>query len=556
MNAENLNQNDLSLVLKKILKLEKRILSLEKRLEHGKDTILSVNTDSNIEDLETNSFLTEKSVEKNLESHIGEFGLAWLGNIVFLFSGIFLHLFIQGKGLPFISTLVGISMIAMMLVVSKKIEKSFNYLSGLFKIFAQIFLFYVLASLHFFFDNALIVNIYIEIGIILILVSYQIYQSWKFKSEKYAILGMVFLITTAILSNHSSIYLSLLCLASGLSVFMFYRFAWTRPVVISILLVYFAFLLYILGNPFINSGIEILKESQWAEFYLLCCAATFSIIFLFKKKEANFHGNIFTILILNGFGFSFIIGLMLLMFFKEGYQLLFASISLFCIIYSIILKNRSPWEYSPALYAVFGFITISITFYGIFHLPMIFLTLCLQSLLVLSMALWFRSKIIVVMNTFMFVIITISYFIFFESVDIINFSFPIVSGISARIINWKKNRLTLKTQYIRNIYLFILFFSLLYSLKMALPSEYITLSWALVAIMFFGLSILLKLVKYRYLAISTLLAASIYLIFVDLISINLIYRIIIFLLISIISIGISVYYVELSRKKKAAKNVK
>ena len=554
MGTGNFNQDDFSLILEKLSNLENRLSVLEENmgLIKNDDPTVYLNKSDNLD--EFNNSPVEKQEEKSLESHIGEYGLAWLGNIVFLFSGIFLHLFIQGKGFPLISAVVGFLLIGFMLILSAKMEKSFSYLSGLFKVFAQLFLFYVVASFHFFFKDTLVDNVYAGMAILLLVVIYQIYQSWKYQSEKFTILGLIFLISTAILSNQSTIILPLLLAASALSVFLFHRFAWTRSVLLTIMMVYFSYLLWLLGNPFINSAVQVLKESQWSEYYLLGSAALFSLIFLFKRKGSYSNSSIFSILIFNGIGFSFIIGLMLLMFFKENYQMQFAYISLFCVLYSVVLKKYSPWKYSPALYAVYGFITISITFYGVFQLPMIFLTLTLQSLLVLSMALWFRSKIIVVMNTFMFVTLTISYFPFFESIDIISFSFPIVAGISARIINWQQDRLTLKTQYIRNIYLFILLFTLLYSLKNALPSEYITLSWALSAVIFFGLSILLQLVKYRYLAISALLAASIYLIFVDLATINLIYRIIAFLLLAIISIGISVYYVELSRKKKEAPN--
>lgn len=544
------NQNDYSSIMERISELENRISILEKSIVISNKSKITEYENNLYELSETKTEIGKDAEEKSLESHIGVYGLAWLGNIVLLFCGIFLHLFIQGKGMPMLSAIIGYSFVGSMLFISHKMLKSFAYLSGLFRIFAQILLFYVTASLHFFFENVLISNAYFALSLLIIVVVYQIYQAWKLSIEKFAILGLCFLVITAIIGNQSSIFLFLLLAASALSVFLLFKFGWTRLLLLSLFMVYLSFLIWFLGNPIMNSGINVVKDSQWSEYYLLACAAIFSLIFIFKNPEKYSKGAVFSILIFNGLGFSFIISLMVVSFFKDSYGTLFAFISMFCILYSVLLKRYSPWKYAPALYAVYGFVTISITFYGIFDIPMIFLTLSLQSLLVLSMALWFRSKIIVVMNTLMFVTVALVYYFSFESVDIINFSFPIVAIASARIINWQQNRLTLKTQFIRNIYLFILFFSLLYSLKKGLPGEYVTLSWALSATLFFGLSILLKLVKYRYLAIGTLLAASIYLIFVDLATIDLLYRILAFLLLAIISIGISVYYVEISRQKK------
>jgi len=313
--------------------------------------------------------------------------------------------------------------------------------------------------------------------------------------------------------------------------------------------------MWVMGNPLVNSGLKIISSSEFSEYYLLIIAALYSTVFLIKKNGKFPTASVFSVLILNGMGFSFLLILLTLQFFQGSYQFLFASLSVFCILYSLVLKKYSDWKYAPALYAVYGFVAISITFYGIFKLPLIFLTLSLQSLLVLSMALWFRSRIIVVMNTFMFITLTIVYLAFFDSVNIINFSLPIVAAISARIINWQQLRLTLQTQFIRNFYLFVLYFTLLYALKKALPSEYITLSWSLAAAIYFGLSIILRLVKYRYLAIASLAAAAGYLFFVDLAVINVAYRIVAFLVLAIISIGISVYYVDKARKKNM-ENVK
>lgn len=548
--SDNITKNKLNLLFEQIDSLKKRISKLEKKVFLDNNIGINPSTEEMNSQHFDESIAPEVAEESLLESNIGEYGLAWFGNIVLLFGGIFLHLFIQSKGKPMLAALIGFAFVASMILVSKKMEKSFTFLSAIFRLFAKILLFYVIIKLHFFTAYPIIANRYIGIGLLLIPVIYQIYLSLKLKSEKHSQLGLLFLIITAVISNETHIYLPLLTLASAGSFYLMFRFGWSKTLLLTLNLVYFSFLVWVMGNPFVTSTFKVVSSSQFSEYYLMIIAALFSTVFLIKQNRLFPKSSVFSILILNGMGFTFLLVLLTFLFFQNSYQVLFASISIFCIIYSIVLKKYSLWKYSPALYAVYGFVAISITFYGVFKIPMIFLTLTLQSLLVLSMALWFRSKIIIVMNTIMFVVLAILYFGFFDSVNIINFSFPIVAAISARIIHWQNDRLTLKTQFIRNIYLLILFVTMLYALKKALPGEYITLSWSIAALLYFVLSILLHLVKYRYLAIATLGVASIYLFFVDLATIDVVYRIIAFLVLAIISIGISIFYVIKARKKE------
>jgi membrane protein implicated in regulation of membrane protease activity len=99
------------------------------------------------------------------------------------------------------------------------------------------------------------------------------------------------------------------------------------------------------------------------------------------------------------------------------------------------------------------------------------------------------------------------------------------------------------------MYLFVLFFTLLYATYKGLPSYFITVSWLIISGIYFGLSILLKNIKYRWMAMANLLVSALYLFLIDTAKIELIYRILAFLLFAIISIFISTYYVKKLKKK-------
>jgi len=154
------------------------------------------------------------------------------------------------------------------------------------------------------------------------------------------------------------------------------------------------------------------------------------------------------------------------------------------------------------------------------------------------------------MNTILFIGLLLTYIIIGDPLNSINCSFALVALVTARILNWKKQRLEIRTEWIRNIFLFTGAIMVLFSLHKAVPANFITLSWALSAVVFFILSILIKNMKYRWLAIITMVLTVFYLFLVDLSNISLGYRIVALMFISMISLAISMFYSRRQRSKK------
>ena len=158
------------------------------------------------------------------------------------------------------------------------------------------------------------------------------------------------------------------------------------------------------------------------------------------------------------------------------------------------------------------------------------------------------------MNTILFSGILGVYLAFYPSVDKVNIAFVITAFISARIINWKKERLTLQTEMIRNTYLIALFFIMLFALYHLVPPQYVALSWTAAAVFYFIMSLTLKLIKYRWMAIATVLVTGFYLFFVDLSHLETGYRVLAFLFLAVISLGASMYFTKKVRKKLHPEN--
>ena len=300
-----------------------------------------------------------------------------------------------------------------------------------------------------------------------------------------------------------------------------------------------------MGHP-----MAIVEEPQHNIFFLFAYGVIFSLSILIPREKLESNTALVSISLWNALGFSFLLIMLMPSFYEETYPKIFSAIAAYCLVFAVILKLKLKRNFAPATYASFGFMAISIAIYGFWGLPNSYLLLVLQSLLVVSLALWFRSKIIVVANLLLFISILLLFLITSESIDMINFAFVLTALATARILGWQKERLTLQTDIFRNIYLLIATFMILYSLNQALPSQYVTLSWTATAIGFFLLSILLRNIKYRYLSIFAFVVTGGHLLFIDLGQMELGYRVIAFLVFAIISIGVSLYYTKRIRKKK------
>ncbi len=376
-----------------------------------------------------------------------------------------------------------------------------------------------------------------------------IYLAYRKNSQLLAVLAWLMACVTAVSSGETHFMLPLMLGITGTSILFASLRGWWTGLIISVFLVYFIFLLWILGNPFLSRSLEFISDHQMGYVYLFACALAYSLLGLLQKSERLPQNQPFQVILWNGLGFSFIFTLMVLSFFPDNYYIYFGLIAAFCIIYSVFLQIRGTWKKIAAMYAIYSFVALSISIAGIYHFPLAYFLLSIQSLLVLIVALWFRSRFMVIMNTILFAGLLIVYLSTAESLTMVNFSFSLVALLTARILNWRKQRLEIRTELIRNIFLFSGAVMVLFSLHEAVPPTFVTLSWTLAAVVFFILSVVIRNMKYRWLAISTMIVTVLYLFIVDLSNISLGYRIVALMFLALISIGISIFYSKRQKSK-------
>jgi len=403
--------------------------------------------------------------------------------------------------------------------------------------------------LHFFVEEPLVKSTEIAVLLLFLPIGYQLYFAIRNKLEFVAAISVFLIVITSIIYDNIHPSLSILVLASGIVLLLFSRYSWWRLLIASMFIVYLAHALMMLDNPLMGGPGKLLPTHNYNLVYLFIYGSIFSLTLVVKHKKSISDAVFIAITLINAYFFSMVLIANVLSYFKESYVLTFILISFYCMAFSVAIRSRTSKLFAPAFYACFGFMALSVAEYGFFGFPDTYLLLALQSLLVVSWALWFRSKIIIVANTFLFVGILATYLFLEESVSTINFTFALVGLISARLLNWKKERLTLQTEFLRNTYLFIALGMLLFSLHGFLPAKYVSISWITIAGLFFLMSAILGNIKYRWLGFLSIFSTIVYLLFVDLAQMDIGYRIVVFLFLAVLSIGLSVYYTKRAKKK-------
>jgi hypothetical protein len=537
-------------------KIDNRLQSIELRLSrlesliNEADTINSVKYETLVDpaDIELNTVSPETDDDKGLESKIGRFGLAWLGNIVLLVGIAFLAQYMMNIGYRFLSVIVGFIAAGSIFFLANYLKKTNLHMAFMFRMNAHILLFYLILKLHFYTANPVLRDKTISLVLLILMAFLQIYLSFRYKSQAFGALSVVFAIITAIIGDSTHFTLIVIFLAAALTTIYFYRFTWQPLLIVTIILTYTAYFLWLFGNPLMGHTMQLIADQHYGAVYLFGLGACFSFPVIFRKKNKLLDDLFIGVTFVNGFFFTLLLILITLRFYSSDYVKLYAIITICCLAYSTILKSISDWKFASAYYALYGFMAMSISLYGIFGLPRVFLLLSVQSLIVVSMALWFRNRLIVIMNSLLFLSILIIYLISSKHIDSVSFSFTLVAFISARIINWQRSRLQIETDLLRNLYLIEGFVMMLYALYHAVPGQFVTLSWTMAALLYFLLSFVLKNVKYRYLALGTMICAAFYLFIVDLARIEIIYRVLALLFLAAISIGISMYYTNRIKK--------
>lgn len=482
-----------------------------------------------------------------IEMKIGEFGLAWIGTVIFSLGIVFLVTYIHNLGYGVPATLLGYFSAAALFLMARRWTDTYSHLSRITIASSLALIFYTTIRLHFFSTGKVVSSRPLAIGLLLLVVCLQFALSIRQSRQWMAAMATLFGLISSVLIDQTHLSLPVVTIqAMTVSALAVLR-DWHRLLIGTIIATYFTHLIWLLNNPVLGHPLKGVENHQFNLIYLFLYALAFAAATLSTRKLKAGAGLTVIIILINCLGFSVTSLLVTLTHYQTHYAMIYLGVAGMFLGVSITQWLRTRSQAAAAAYACFGYLGLSIAIYGYTCPPASFLWLSLQSLLVVSMALWFRSKELVVVNTLIFLGIVGAYTLTSPASSTVDFTFVVAAHLSARVMNWQKERLTLRTEMLRNIYLLTAFGLVLIAVYRIAPSQYVTLFWTMAAVVYFSLSAFLKNVKYRWIAMGILLVTVIHLFLVDLARLDPSYRVIAFLFLGLMSVVLSLFYTKIRR---------
>jgi hypothetical protein len=482
-----------------------------------------------------------------LELRFGEFGLSYIGSVILLLGIVFLVAYTYSAGQKLLATILGYSATVGLYLIERSWREAIPHISRLMLTSSLLLFYYTTMRLHFFSDQPILDSALFGLAGLLLAVILEIVFALHRKSQALCCLVIQLGLVCALLSDSTHLILALAVVWSAFAVRLALRRGWWPLLNVTIACVYIAHLIWLLNNPLTGRPLKAVEDPEYNLFYLFVYAGIFSWPIFKCAPESTTGPRLLVTILLNASGFSLISAIASFAWYQDSFAFIYLAAALSCLLFSIVYWRKTHEHLAPAAYACFGYMALSIAIYGYAGIPAAFLWLSLESLLVVSMALWFRSKVLVVANSCIYICVLLTYFISTSSSDWVNFGFALSALASARIMNWQKERLTLRTSALRNVYLALAFVLVLYALFHAVPSHYVTLTWTVAAVGYFALSVWLHNVKYRWMAICTMLMTVFYLFLVDLARLDAVYRVAAFLFLGLMALVISFFYTKYKR---------
>ncbi len=530
-----IENNDLSRLLNMVENINSRLTAIESKMNLSKTEI----DESNEPDLHKK----EQESSEDIEFRFGEKWFGKIGIIAFLLA-VFNFLVLPFESVPSHIILFAGYFISIALILTSTFgEKFLKNLSGYTMGSGLILLFVTTLRLHFFSAEPLLSSKPILIFLLYLVSTFSVLISLKRNSIYLAILSELFLYGSTLISNYPILIFIALIGGALIASYLEKKYNWDGLSIFAILLTFIVHLLWYLNNPAIGNEMMIVPDWKLNLLFIPVYMIVFGSTNVNKGSDEidDFPSLLKTLF--NAFG-GF--GLFLFISFNSNHNYLGVlnfGLSIILLFLASLHWTKQKSKFSTFVYSMLAYAALSVAIVFTFSSPDYFIWLCWQSLAVVSTALWFRSKFIVVTNFFIFILIFLVYLTTNGTeIPLYGLSFGIVALISARIMNWQKERLELKTDNLRIAYLVVAFLLIPFVLYLNIPSQFVGITYILLALIYYYIGKIINNKKYRLMASGTLILSLIYILIFGLTSSNTTYKIISFLVVSIALVVISTIY--------------
>lgn len=529
-------------IISHLRRLEARLVRLERKLD--------IEPEQELPEDKLPPLIPKDVADKadTIEFHIGEYWFAKVGIVVFAVGIAFLLTLPYQNLPPILPSVLGYVIVAIVCALSYYLRRSSAYLSRYLLGGAMVLLYFTTMRLHFFSPEPAVSSRFLETTFLLVVVIANLMIATRRQSVYLVGLSLTMGYITALISENPYFIFVLITVLSALAVYFRLKYHWQNLLIYGIVLTYFTHCLWFLNNPFLSKTVALVSTPQVNILFILAYAIIFALGNFYRDKDVPENSSLIVSTFLNCAGAYGLFLITTLLRFQQhftGFHLL-ASILFLSLAVAFWVREKS--RFATFFYAMLGYGALSVAIIWQFDKPDYFIWLSWQSIVVISTAIWFRSKFIIFANFFIYAIIFIAYLLIAGKVNAISLSFGVVALLSARILNWQKHRLELKTEVMRNAYLIFAFFIFPYALYHSVPGRFVSLSWVGVTLLYYALSLILHNKKYRWLALATLLITVLRVFLVDTTNVEPIYRVISFLALGIVLIIISVLYARVRAK--------
>jgi hypothetical protein len=531
--------------VRRIAQLEERVARLEARIGLGATVLPAAIPPP------AGAVADAGRTEDELEFEVGQNWFAKVG-IVVLTIGTGFTMSLPYAGLPpGVPSLIGFALAAGLFALARTWRQSFELVSGHLRGVAMTLLYFATLRLYFFGARHLLsTDTFAGRALLVLVVAVNLVLAYRRKSPWLIGLALVMGYVTAIAIGATGFVLPAIVLLSVLTVAASLQGDWPGLVLAGIPLSCATYFVWAGNNPFLGRPFQFVASPTFGPGFVLASVLILAAGSLLRRNRDQEDGLTNTCALLNcalGYGVFLVHTLAK---FGPIFTVAHLVASLVFLGLAVAFWVREHSRVSTFFYAMTGYMALSMAIIKASAVPDVFVWLSLQSVVVVTTAIWFRSRFIVVANFLIYVMIVLGYVLVAERESGISLGFGLVALISARILHWQQGRLELKTELMRNAYLLSAFIVFPYALYHLVPAGYVGVAWVGLAVIYYVLNLVVRSQKYRWMGHATLLLTTLYLVVVGTSRFEPVYRVLSFLVLGTVLLVVSLIFTRLRRRQR------
>ncbi len=494
--------------------------------------------------------ITTRNAEE-LELVVGQTWFA-KGGVVILTVGVGFMLSLPYSGLPTaLPGAAGLALVVLMLVLAHVLERTSEMMSGYLRAAALALGYFAIFRLYFFGPRpVLTTDSGLGRAVLALTISVGLAFAVQRKSPVLTTLALLAGFSGALVVGAAGFVLPILIALTIVVIAISRLRNWPWLPLAACPMVHGSYLLWSLGNPFRTGAIHVVTTPTLAPACVLLGVLGLGVAGLLRADNGEEEDPIANSLALVNCGFGY--GVFLLhtfAAFQPGFGAAHGAAFVLFLGLAILFWIRAHTRVATFLYAMTGYAALTATILKLAPMPDVFVWLSIQSVVVATTAIWFRSRFIIVANFAIYVAIVLAYMILAKTETGISVGFGLVALLSARILNWQKGRLELKTELMRNAYLLSGFIVFPYALYHLVPLKYVALAWVGIALGYYTLNLIVRNQKYRWMGHATLLLTTVYLVVIGISRFEPVYRVISFLVLGTVLLVVSLAFTRQRRRQ-------